>query len=301
MEIYQLKYFEEVAKQKSYTKASEVLAVTQPTLSIAIKKLETELNVTLFEKDGKTTVLTGAGKMLQPIFASILSDASVAMRKADEYNKTMITRTRFGIPMDMCDDLYFAIKDAFPPDEMCSPVGISQLRLMDAYTHLKEDNLDVAMLAKPVDDGNFDWEDYRAVPMVAYMAPDHPYASEDAVTPRMLAETDLLISGRDEGVSGTVIRYMRDNLGKEYMPIKRDLIHTHLLLKSAERNGVAVMADGVSMEGYNLVRRPLDPPLNLELVAAWKSAKHMPDIQRKLIDFIVSYARSQGYRTDGET
>jgi DNA-binding transcriptional LysR family regulator len=137
--------------------------------------------------------------------------------------------------------------------------------------------------------------------MVAYMAPDHPYASEDAVTPRMLAETDLLISGRDEGVSGTVIRYMRDNLGKEYMPIKRDLIHTHLLLKSAERNGVAVMADGVSMEGYNLVRRPLDPPLNLELVAAWKSAKHMPDIQRKLIDFIVSYARSQGYRTDGET
>lgn len=298
MEIYQLRYFDEVSKQKSYTRAAEVLAVTQPTLSIAIKKLETELNVTLFEKDGKNTVLTEAGKMLEPIFKSILSDEMVAKRKADEFNKTMITRTRFGIPMDMCDDLYFAVKEAFPADLSCSSVGIAQLGIKDMIVELRENKLDVAMTLKPVEDEGFTYEDYRTFPAAAYMSPDHPYAKSESITPEMMSDTELLISGKNEGLSGAVIRYMNDNLDGGYEPVKRDMVHTHLLLITVEKHGVAIMPEGLDLTGYNVVSRPLNPPLNFEVVVAWKKAKHIPEVQEQLIKFIVNYARSKGYRKD---
>lgn len=61
MELLQLQYFSEVAKQGSVTKAAQILHVSQPALSQTIRRLEKELNIRLFEKNGRKIRLTGAG------------------------------------------------------------------------------------------------------------------------------------------------------------------------------------------------------------------------------------------------
>lgn len=61
MDIRQLKYFLEVAKQKSFTKAAETLHISQPTISKMIKSLEDEFNVILFDRSARHIVLTDAG------------------------------------------------------------------------------------------------------------------------------------------------------------------------------------------------------------------------------------------------
>ena len=48
MDIKQISYFLAVAQEKSFSKAAENLTVSQPTLSVAVKKLEEELGVQLF-------------------------------------------------------------------------------------------------------------------------------------------------------------------------------------------------------------------------------------------------------------
>ena len=60
MTLNELKYCVELANEKHFRKASEKCFVSQPTLSIAIKKLEEELNVTLFERR-KKIILQGNG------------------------------------------------------------------------------------------------------------------------------------------------------------------------------------------------------------------------------------------------
>jgi DNA-binding transcriptional LysR family regulator len=65
MEFRELKYFLEVAKDRSFTRAANRLFLSQPALSRAIKRLEQELGVRLFESRGNGVELTDCGKALQ--------------------------------------------------------------------------------------------------------------------------------------------------------------------------------------------------------------------------------------------
>ncbi|MGG0657495.1 LysR family transcriptional regulator [Rummeliibacillus pycnus] len=64
MDIRQLRYFVEVAKQKSFTKASNILFVSQPSISKIIKGFEAELKVTLLDRSEKKVELTDVGKVV---------------------------------------------------------------------------------------------------------------------------------------------------------------------------------------------------------------------------------------------
>ena len=60
--LQQLKLFEAVSRHGSYTRAAEELHLTQPAVSIQIKRLETQAGLPLFEQVGKKILLTAAGK-----------------------------------------------------------------------------------------------------------------------------------------------------------------------------------------------------------------------------------------------
>ena len=62
MELLQLKYFQSVAKYENITKAAKELHISQPSLTITIKRLEDELNVPLFNRKGKKIELSVFGK-----------------------------------------------------------------------------------------------------------------------------------------------------------------------------------------------------------------------------------------------
>ena len=64
MDIQHLKYFVEVVRQESFTRAAAQLFVTQPMLTRSIKQLEESLNVLLIERTSKSFHLTDAGRIL---------------------------------------------------------------------------------------------------------------------------------------------------------------------------------------------------------------------------------------------
>ena len=74
MEFLQLKYFQSVAKYENITKAAKELHISQPSLSITIKRLEEELSVPLFNRKGKSLELNQYGKSYLTHVNSILSD-----------------------------------------------------------------------------------------------------------------------------------------------------------------------------------------------------------------------------------
>ena len=64
MDIRQINYFVAVAQNGSFSKAAEMLSLSQPTLSLAVKKLEEELGVKLFYSFNKRQELTDEGAAL---------------------------------------------------------------------------------------------------------------------------------------------------------------------------------------------------------------------------------------------
>ena len=73
MDIKQMKYFVEVVNQNSMTNASKSLYITQPTISKAIKDLEKELNMTLFDRSKRQLALTDAGRVFYQKSKEILT------------------------------------------------------------------------------------------------------------------------------------------------------------------------------------------------------------------------------------
>lgn len=98
MDIRQLIYFSEVAKQQSFTKAAAALHVTQPTLSKVVKLLETELNTTLLDRSQRKSVLTDAGEIVFERALSIIemvNEVHIALEDLENLKKGHI---KIGMP-----------------------------------------------------------------------------------------------------------------------------------------------------------------------------------------------------------
>ena len=82
MDINALKAFVEVARTSSFSKASEILFISQPAISKRVATLEAELQVKLFDRIGKNIFLTEAGKKLLPKAVDMLNQSEDIRRLA---------------------------------------------------------------------------------------------------------------------------------------------------------------------------------------------------------------------------
>lgn len=82
MNFNTVKYFLVVCEKRNFTKAAAAIGIAQPSLSIAIQRLERELGGALFYRDGLGVRLTELGRDLRPIFRAISRHADRALSRA---------------------------------------------------------------------------------------------------------------------------------------------------------------------------------------------------------------------------
>lgn len=87
MDLQRLKYFMVIVEQGSISKAALVLNMSQPPLSIAIKKLEEELGISLFERHGKRLHLTKSGELLYKRAKDLIVRVGAIKKEIQDYNE----------------------------------------------------------------------------------------------------------------------------------------------------------------------------------------------------------------------
>jgi len=97
MELRQLRYFIALAKELSFTKAAQLLHVSQPPLSYQIAQLEDELGARLFERTSRTVFLTEAGKALIPHAKAILDRTDEARSHLKRIAGGLCGRVQIGL------------------------------------------------------------------------------------------------------------------------------------------------------------------------------------------------------------
>ena len=98
MDIRTLRYFVEVVRQQSFTRAAEKLFVTQPTISKMLKNLEDELNCTLLIRDGRRLLLTDTGRVVFERGQAILGEFHQLESELSDINHLHKGILRLGIP-----------------------------------------------------------------------------------------------------------------------------------------------------------------------------------------------------------
>jgi DNA-binding transcriptional LysR family regulator len=182
LDIRQLKYFLAVAKHKSFTKASQALHLSQPSISKMIKSLEDELGVTLIDRSTKQIELTDAGeivrKQAQQIIHSI-DDLAQSLYDLMHLNKGHVT---LGLP-PIAGTIFFApiiekLHRHYP--------GI-QLELMEFGSKkvaqgIESGILDVGIAMLPVDSCKFDVIPFVSEEMRLITHRRHPLAGKSVVS-----------------------------------------------------------------------------------------------------------------------
>src|SRR5690606_25520707 len=98
MDIRQVAYFVEVAKQKSFTKAAAALHISQPSLSKTIKKLEDELGTPLFYRARKGLELTDTKKVFLSNVQNLLDAFDNLTAQLDDVGELKKGEIKIGIP-----------------------------------------------------------------------------------------------------------------------------------------------------------------------------------------------------------
>ncbi len=97
MNLLQIQYFVSVAKNLSFTVASQELYVSQPSISKQVAALEDELGLDLFVRSGKALSLTRAGEILYRDCQTVLADVDVISQHANDFNTSVRGKLRIGV------------------------------------------------------------------------------------------------------------------------------------------------------------------------------------------------------------
>ena len=98
MELRQLEYFQMASRLKNITRAAERLGVSQPNITVAIKKLETELGIKLFDRSQKQLSLTPEGTIFLNRIEQALRCIQDAVLEVNDYKQLQKGTIKIGIP-----------------------------------------------------------------------------------------------------------------------------------------------------------------------------------------------------------
>jgi len=195
MTLTELKYVVAVAREKHFGRAAEACFVSQPTLSVAIKKLEEELDVKLFERGTAEVAVTPLGEQIVRQAQQVLEQAA-AIKEIAKLGKDPVTGPlRLGI--------IYTIGPYLLPDlvrQAIERVPQMPLMLQENFTTrllemLRTGELDCAILAEPFPDTGLAVAPLYDEPFVAAVPAQHPLARRKSVSAEELKNETMLLLG----------------------------------------------------------------------------------------------------------
>lgn len=193
MTLTELRYIVAVAQEKHFGRAAQRCHVSQPTLSIAIKKLEEELALSLFDRSSNEVITTEAGSRIVAQARKVLEEADVIRHLANEEQNELEGAFKLG--------LIFTVAPYLLPKLILSLRKIApQMPLMLEENHttmltdaLKRGDLDAIVVAEPYHEPGITTIPLYDEPFFVIVPKGHAFENLDSVSTRHLTEEQVLL------------------------------------------------------------------------------------------------------------
>lgn len=195
MTLTELKYIVAVARERHFGRAAEACFVSQPTLSVAIKKLEEELDVKIFERGASEVSVTPLGEQIVRQAQQVIEQAQ-AIREIAKLGKDPVSGPlRLGV--------IYTIGPYLLPElvkHAIEHVPQMPLMLQENFTAklldmLRMGELDCAIMAEPFPDTGLAVAPLYDEPFLAAVPVNHPFAQREQITAEELKNETMLLLG----------------------------------------------------------------------------------------------------------
>ncbi len=204
--LHQLRVFQAVAKHLSYTKASQVLHLSQPAVSMQVHQLEESIGLPLFEKLGRRIALTEAGREVYQYSRSIAR----ALREMEEVVESLkgLSRGRLSIAVASTVN-YFAPRllavfhNRYPGIHLKLDIT-NRERLLEL---LADNRVDLVLMGQAPEQADVEAEPFMENPLVLVAPPEHPLAGQDVIPLKRLEEEVFVMREPGSGTRQAMERF----------------------------------------------------------------------------------------------
>ncbi|MEG0146635.1 MAG: LysR substrate-binding domain-containing protein, partial [Clostridia bacterium] len=195
MTLTELKYIVAVARERHFGRAADACYVSQPTLSVAIKKLEEELEVKLFERSASEVSVTTLGDQIVRQAQIVLDQAAaikeIAKRGKDPLAGVLTLGVIYTIGPYLLPELVRQSIERTPQ----MPLMINENMTAKLLEMLRTGEIDCAIVAEPFPDTGLAMAPLYDEPFFAAVPSVHPLATRDSISSNELKNETMLLLG----------------------------------------------------------------------------------------------------------
>ena len=195
MTLTELKYIVAVARERHFGRAAEACFVAQPTLSVAVKKLEEELEVKIFERSAADVTLTTLGEEIVRQAQSVLEQAAsireIAKRGKDPLAGALTLGIIYTVGPYLLPELVRQSLKRTPQ----MPLMLQENFTVKLLEMLRTGEIDCAILAEPFPDAGLAIAPLYDEPFLAAVPSSHPLAERESVSALELKNETMLLLG----------------------------------------------------------------------------------------------------------
>ncbi len=299
MDIRKLRIFHAVASHGSFTRAAEALPMAQPAVSIAVRKLEQQLDLLLFHRQDKKISLTTEGKVLLRHAERILADLHQAQLEMDELKGLRKGEVRIGIP-SMLGSYYFpellmAFKACYPDLKLT----VEEAGTRDIQRLLDAGELDLGIIVRDQLPEHLEAELFLREEMVVCVPPDHPFSGQPNISVEQFFAEPLVLFKPGYFHREFIDRLALDSGNHLQIEFETNLIS---LIRSIVRKGfgITTFLKMVVDDDPSLLARSFAEPVWLDLCIAWKRDRYLSHADRQFVRFLLQHS-GQGGSRDGSS
>lgn len=289
-----LQVFHTVAKQLSFTKAADILCMTQPAVTFQVKQLEEHYNTRLFERHHGSISLTPAGETVFAYAERILALGRELDTRVNELTGEVGGPLLLGASMTIAEYLLPRVLGEFRAQH---PQVRAQLTVANSETivsQVADRRLDIGLIESPAHLPGLHTEPLGEDELVMICAPAHPLARKAAVTPREVAATPYVSRESGSGTREFADQYFRgQQVPPEDLNVVMELGSPEAIKGLVETGiGVAIMSRAsVDKEARlgTLVAVPLAP----RLIRTFSLVYPEERFRSRLISAFAAYATSR--------
>ena len=195
MTLTELKYIVAVARERHFGKAADACFVSQPTLSVAIKKLEDELGVLLFERGSSEISVTPVGEQIVEQAQRVLEQSNAIREIAKQGKDPLSGPLRLGVIYTIGPYLLPHLVRRMIADAPSMPLLLQENYTVKLLELLRQGEIDVAVLAEPFPGHGLMVQAVYEEPFVIAVPRNHPWAKRPAVSSEELKSETMLLLG----------------------------------------------------------------------------------------------------------
>lgn len=305
MELRQLTYFSVVAEELHFGRAAERLHISQPPLSVQIRKLEQELGTPLLLRSTRRVELTPAGAELQARLAQLLPLLHEAVGGLDEVRSGARGRLTAGFVSSASYTLLPASVRRFRTERPQVELRLVPLTSAEQLERIQEGVLDVAIVRDPSRDIPFHRIPLRSERLVACMAADHPLAARARIHPAELLDSPFIGYPRHLMPGYVDLVHSLFDAERQRPRYAQKVIHQETALGFiATGEGISVLPAGVREQLPASIRAvELDTELRSETAAITAGAEPANPAAQAFLDCLLAVAGAlelRDPRHDGE-